>query len=301
MSPTIIGMAVAAALAGGGLLLVTGIRQQPADAAPAPGRAAAQALVARLLAATGLSGSDPAIRRRRQFVVGAAIVGLVLALMTGWYILVLVLPAAVLGLPVLIQRAPAANDLQRLTDLDAWVRSLAGILVGGGSGLEQALRASLGSAPSTIRPHLGRLIARLDAQQPIKPALELWAHDMNDHTADIVAMALILESERREGGVGEALAELADSVSNQVKARRQIEADRTGYRVSARIVTAITLVVIGLMIFSGTGIEPYKTPVGQFIALVLLTAITGCLLWIQKLSAGKPIPRLMPDRMGGSR
>jgi tight adherence protein B len=301
MNPTIIGLTVGAAVAAGVLLIVSGVRQHPVDTAPAPGRAAARALATKFLAAVGLAGADPAIRRRRRLVLVAVIVGLVLALMTGWYILVLVLPAAVLGLPVLVQKAPATTDIQRLTDLDAWVRSLAGILVGGGSGLEQALRASLGGAPSTIRPHLGRLIARLDAQQPIKPALELWAHDMNDHTADIVAMALILESERREGGVGDALAELADSVSNQVKARRQIEADRTGYRVSARIVTAITLVVIGLMIFSGTGVEPYQTPVGQFIALVLLGAITGCLLWIRSLSAGKPIPRLMPARTGGSR
>jgi Flp pilus assembly protein TadB len=276
-------------------LVIDGARRRPLRIRPDGGPSTAH----RMLRYLGL-GEGPGARRRR--LLGASLaVGLMLGAWTGWYILVIVLPAVAFGIPVLMRPAPTVHEIDKLSDLDTWIRSLAGILVGGATGLEQALRASLGSAPATIRPMVVRLVARLDAQQPIEPALRAWADEMNDYTADMIAATLILESTRREGGVATALEELADSVSEQTRVRRQIEADRAVHRSTARWVTLISLVVIAAMVISGTYVEPYKTPLGQLVALCLLGAYAGCIAWMRRISVGTALPRLLPASAGGDR
>lgn len=238
-------------------------------------------------------GNQSAITRRRSTIAISAAVGLIIAVSTGLYILVVVLPVAVVGIPPLVRPSKEAHATQRLADLETWVRGLAGILSSGGAGLEQGLRASLGSAPASIRPPLSRLVARLDAQQPVKPALLMWAEEMNDSLTDLIAATLILESERRQGGISKALQELAGSVSDQTRARMKIEVERAGPRATARWVTIISLVVIAV----GSASEffaPYRTPVGQLVAIFLIALYAGCLLWSRQMAMGKPIPRFLP-------
>jgi tight adherence protein B len=281
--------AIAGLLVGAAIwLLIAGLRPAPVTARPT--KRSPLAAGARVLTLGGLLG---AVGNRRTLV-ASTFAGMGIGALTGWYVLALVLPAVVVGVPPLVRATPGSLAITRLDDLDAWIRSLSGILVGGASGLEQALRASLPSAPATIRPSLARLVARLDAQQPIKPVLRLWADDMDDHTADLVAAALILESDRRGGGATRALEELAESVSDQTRVRSQIETDRSSSRATARWVTIITLGVIAAMVLTGKMIEPYKTPTGQLGVVVLTGLYAGCLLWMRKIATGKPIPRFLP-------
>lgn len=289
--PQLFGLVAGLAIFGGLALALDALRPRTPGEKSRP---RTPSVLTRLAAILGVAGDAPSTVRQRRMLIAATVVGLVAGIATGWYLLIILLPAIVIGVPFLVRRTPTDDHINKLADLDSWVRSLSGILVGGAAGLEQALRASLGSAPRTIKPSLARLVARLDAQQPIAPSLRLWADEMNDHTADVVAAALILESERREGGISEALNELADNVANQTRARRQIEADRATHRSTARWITIISLVTIGGMVLTGQYIEPYKTPSGQIVALVLLGLYTLCLLWMRKISLGKPIPRFLP-------
>jgi hypothetical protein len=55
---------------------------------------------------------------------------------------VLVVPAAVAGLPVLLSPSPAASKIDRLEAMEEWTRSLSGVLTVG-IGLEEALVATL--------------------------------------------------------------------------------------------------------------------------------------------------------------
>lgn len=287
--PILLAIILGATIFGGLALAIDSLRRHE-PRPPAPRRPSPFNHLARLL---GIAGGDTAAVRARRALLIAAFAGLAVGVLTGWYIAVLVLPALVLGWPMLVGKAQT-SEIDKLADLDAWVRSLAGILVGGGVGLEQGLRISLASAPATIRPGLGRLVARLDAQQSIEPALLAWADEMDDHTADLVAAALILESRRREGGIADALEELADNVSMQTQTRREIEADRATHRSTARWVSIISMTVIAVMVITGTYTEPYLTPLGQLVALALLAAYGGCLLWMRNISIGRPIPRFMP-------
>src|SRR5512134_2510247 len=66
-------------------------------------------------------------RRRDLIFLCSVIIGFVIAMMTGWLILILVLPVLVLGLPYLLI-LPQPRDIELLEALDRWVRSLAATL-----------------------------------------------------------------------------------------------------------------------------------------------------------------------------
>ena len=83
--------------------------------------------------------------------------GLLVAAVTGWWIAVLVLPAAAAGLPVLLTAPPSASRIGRLEAMEEWTRALSGVLTAG-IGLEQALLATVRSTPEPIRPEVTALV-----------------------------------------------------------------------------------------------------------------------------------------------
>ena len=74
----------------------------------------------------------------------------------------------------------------------------------------------------------------------------MFADDLDDATGDLVAANLILGARRRGAGLASVLESLAESVADDVRARRAIEADRAKPRTTARWVTIITVVRAGL-------------------------------------------------------
>jgi hypothetical protein len=86
---------------------------------------------------------------------------------------------------------------------------------------------------------------------------------------------------------------LAQTVAEDVRIRRAIEADRAKPRATARWITMITVGVLVLMAFNGGYIAPYGTPLGQMILTLLLAGYVGCLLWMRNLARGTRLPRLI--------
>ncbi|MCL2466960.1 MAG: type II secretion system F family protein [Micrococcales bacterium] len=276
--------AAAAAMVGLGLLLViTGM----VPAAPRPGRPATDLVALVGLAPGGVLGRHPRITA------AGAVAGLVVGALTGWWILVAAVPAAVVGLPVLLGRDRADEQVQRLTDLESWLRGLAGTLVGGSIGLRQALHDSAPSAPRSLQPSLARLAAQLDAQRPLPDALHEWGDDLDDPTADLAVACLKLEAQRRGGAVTGSLERLADTVSELTTARRQVEADRKGSRTTVRWVSVISGLLLAALVTQPTFAAFYTTGLGQIAAAMFLVAYAGCLLWMRKVAQGKPVPRFL--------
>ncbi|MCF4120411.1 type II secretion system F family protein [Antribacter sp. KLBMP9083] len=251
-----------------------------------------------LVRLVGLDKGGPLYPQRRLLFVGAA-VGAVAGIFTGWWSLALILPVLIVGLPSLFRTTTSSADVEKLTDLTAWVRSLIGVLSGGAVGLEQGIAATLHGAAPSIRPSLARLVARLEARQPIKPALYRWADEMDDYSADMIASALILESENRTGAVAQALRQLAESLSAQARARREIETERSTGRATVRWVTIVTLLVLAGTSMTGY-LRGYASPTGQVVAVALFVAYCGCLLWMRRISLGRPIPRFLPASERGA-
>jgi tight adherence protein B len=244
-----------------------------------------------------LSGRVVVSRRSGALLAGGAVVGVVIALLTGWLLAVLLVPVAAAGLPVLLSAGGAQERIGRLEALEGWVRSLSGVLTAG-VGLEQALIATLRSVPEPIRAEVGRLVARLRARWSTEAALRAFADDLDDATGDLIVANLILGARRRGSGLASVLESLAESVAADVRARRQIEADRAKPRTTARWVTIITVVVLVALGLTGQYVAPYRTGLGQVVLAVLLAAYAGVLVWMRHMAAGAPLPRFIGDRAG---
>lgn len=231
-------------------------------------------------------------KRTRWLLAAGLVLGVTAALLTGWLLAVVVIPVAAIGLPVLLSSGGETEQIRRLEAMEEWIRGLSGVLTSG-VGLEQALIATLRSTPDAIRPEVGRLVARLRARWSTEAALRAFADDLDDATGDLIAANLILGAKRRGPGLASVLEALAESVSADVRARRQVEADRAKPRTTARWVTIITIGVLAVLAFTGTYVDPYKSPFGQLLLSVLLGAYTAVLIWMRRMAAGKPLPRFI--------
>ena len=271
--------------------LALGLRRQPAR----PERP----LVQRHTAISSFVFLTRLSSRTRALLAVGAVVGATAAVATGWLIALVLVPAAVAGLPVLLSAHPSTARIDRLEAMEEWTRSLAGVLTVG-VGLEQALIATLRSTPAAIRPEVSRLVARLRARWSTEDALRAFADELDDSTGDLVAANLILGARRRGAGLASILESLAESVAADVRARRQIEADRAKPRATARWVTLITVGVLAVLALTGSYIEPYASPLGQVVLAVLLTLYVATLAWMRHMATGAPMPRFIgtPGRPG---
>ena len=270
--------AVAGALITGGLLLlVLGLTPRPVTA-PRPRR--------RMTARVRLTR-----RTRISLLVGLA-TGVLVAVLTGWVVAIVIIPAVLVGLPALLSAPPAREELRRLEAMEEWLRSVSGVLTAG-VGLEQALITSLRSTPEPIRPEISRLVGRLRSRWGTVPALRLLADDLDDPTADLIVANLVLGAERRGPGLATVLEAVARSVAEDVKGRREIEADRAKPRANVRLITGISVVVLGYLALTGEYVAAYGTPIGQIALIVLLTGYVLCLLWMRMMTQGKPLPRFI--------
>lgn len=222
------------------------------------------------------------------------LIGLGAMLYTRTPIWLLIVPIGAVILPPLLAAGAGERTVERSEALETWTRSMSGILITG-VGLEEAIRGSLSSTPAAIKPEMGRLVARLEAGQPIESALRVWADEMDDATSDLVAGALIMGSRTRKGGLSRALAELADVVADQTRMVQAIEAERAGPRTTVRWVTVISLIMVGLVVVNPDWGMAYRTPLGQMILAGIAAAYLGVLKWMQSIAKGKPRPRFLVD------
>lgn len=243
----------------------------------------------------------PLSRRSKRLLMVGVVGGVLAWLVTGWALALLAVPVAVVGVPILLSNSGAEARIGRLEAMEEWTRSLSGVLTVG-IGLEQALVATQRSTPAAIRPEVGRLIARLRSRWDTEDAVRAFADELDDATGDLVAANLILAARRRGAGLAQVLESLAESVSADVRARRQIEADRAKPRATARWVTIISVGVLVVLAISGTYVEPYRSPLGQVILVTLLTAYVATLVWMKRMAIGKPLARFLsaPDAAGGT-
>ena len=237
------------------------------------------------------------IARRAWFLAAVGLIAGVLAWqVSGLPVLVPIGPVAAVGLPWLLSDPTPTRQIERLEALEEWTRSLSGML-SSGQGLEHALLGTVRSAPRPIAAEVQRLAGRIGSRHDTVSALRAFAEDLDDTTADQVALQLITASRSRGGGLVALLDRIAESVAQQVRARRQIEAERAKSRASARWVTLISAIILGGLTLTGDFIAPYRTPVGQLLFLLLLAAYVGALLWIKRLSAGpKPVRLVQGSR-----
>ena len=230
----------------------------------------------------------------RRLVVLAAwcLTGVVVASLTGWVLLAVLAPVMGIVLPALLGKPPE-RELELLTALDRWVRSLVAILPTGRS-IADAIRISVRQAPEILAGPLGLLVQRLNDRWTLQQALYALADELDSADADAVLAALGLAADRGGTGAHATLGALADSIQDRVRALREIETERAKPRIVVRQVTAITLAVLGAaLVFGGAFFEPYRTPAGQLILAVLIAAYLGSLLLLRRMSLPRARQRIL--------
>lgn len=269
---------------GGVLGLIQGLRKTPP---PPPSKGPSRPRIPLI----GHKLHAPSRQMKIALAVGVAI-GALITLVTGWFLALIVIPAAILGVPYLLAKPPATGELERLNALEEWTRSLSGVL-SVGVGLEETIIATEKSTPAPIKPEVTRLVQRLHARWRTEDALRAFADDLNDPTGDVIALNLMRGASRQGDGLAAVLTSLAEAVAAEVAGRRDVESDRAKPRSTARMVTLISAAVLGMVLLTGSYFEPYGSPLGQIILGIYLAAYAAALIWLRSMAATPPAPRIL--------
>ena len=222
-----------------------------------------------------------------------AVVGILLFANTGWVIILIAAPAAAVFLPRMLSQADVKDEIERLEGIQTWTRTVASLVATGSKSLSNALISSLANTPKSIEKEVTTLVTRLTAGWTLTRALRAFADDFDDPTADLLATRLILASKINVSSLTDALNDLAKAISEEVQARREIEAGREINRTTARIATIgnVALLFCATTIFAGY-FSYYRTPLGQIVLAILLAANGAALIWMKNMSAIKKPQRL---------
>jgi len=178
-------------------------------------------------------------------------------------------------------------------------------LVKGGIGLEETIPASAQTAPAIIRPHLSRLAGNIAVRVDLRTALQEFADDVDDEGVDVVAAALILNSQLQGPELVQLLSTLSASLRQELDMRTKTETGRKNLRRQARsIVLVIGALIIGQVVFARGYVEPYGTVTGQIVLAVLVVLWIGAFIRIRVLSEPPPARRILarePLELGGLR
>ncbi|MER7467903.1 type II secretion system F family protein [Streptomyces sp. NPDC097981] len=230
---------------------------------------------------------------RRTCLIGGALSGVLLWLISGVFIAGVMVFLAVIGVPWLL--SPTRSATARIAKLEAlgdWTQRLANVLWLG-RGLDEALQVSRRGCPEDITGEVADLVDRLQVGWRPVDALREFGDQLGDVTADKVVAALVLSASDRGPGLAQALEDLAESVHEEVARRRAIEADRAKPRTAMRWMTIITLSVIGCGFLIPSYTAPYGTLLGQLVLAVLLAGFVGVLALMRQIADIKPVPRFL--------
>lgn len=233
----------------------------------------------------GQSSLLPRLKKAGARVPVAVGAGLVILLLTRWPVLALAIGLLVFFGPALFGgSASEKRAIARLEGLAAWTESLRDT-VAGAVGLEQAIPATAYAASPSVSAQLSSLADQLRVRTPLPVALQRFADDLDDPSADLIVAALMLNARLRGPGLRDVLTSLADSAREELEMRRRVSAGRASTRRSVQIVIGITVVfVLGLVLFNRDYVEPYSSTIGQAVLLIVLLFFAAGFMWMKKLS-----------------
>nr|WP_184829307.1 type II secretion system F family protein [Jiangella mangrovi] len=229
--------------------------------------------------------SRPLIEKLGRQTVYGVIAGVGTLLLTRW-------PVAAIGAGLLVAFWPALfggakeerTSIARLEGLASWTESLRDTIAGA-VGLEQAIPATVYAAAPSIQPQLRLLADRLRIRMPMPEALERFADDLDDASADLVVSALILNARLRGPGLRQVLSSLADSARAELDMRQRVMAGRASTRRSVQIVVGVSLFfMVGLSIVNRDFVEPYNSAAGQIVLGVVIGIFAIGFLWMRRLA-----------------
>ncbi|WP_234313630.1 type II secretion system F family protein [Streptomyces sp. NBRC 109706] len=174
--------------------------------------------------------------------------------------------------------------MRRVEALASWTESLRDTIAGA-VGLEQAIPSSARAAAPALRGPLNNLVDRLRARTPLPDALQEFADELDDSSADVIIASLILNARLRGPGLREVLGALARSAREEVDMRQRVMAQRASTRRSVQIVVGVSVAFpLGLAVFNPSFVEPFGDPLGQAVLAVVCGLFGLGFWWMRRLS-----------------
>jgi len=287
--------AVLALLAG--MLVVGGIVMGIAAMRPGPEKPAVQRRVRRTSPARRFSNLS---KRTRYSIVIGLIAGIVAAAASGFLGLIIAVPAAIIGLPILLGKQDT-YDRDVLSALESWSRSLAAASSTGRLTLREVISVTRTSTPEILRASVDQMAIRMNTTWSNSQALRAFAEEMHSAWVDEVAIYLIQAADYSSNGLADALKAIADNLAAQVKLRQEIYKEREKPR---RVMIQIAYITLGtiavLILMSRTqSMQAYGTPVGQVLMLVTLGVMALLMIWARSIGRSRPEPRFLFDKAPG--
>jgi tight adherence protein B len=211
--------------------------------------------------------------------------------LTGWLAGgVLVAVGAVAAPRLWSGRADHRREIARVEAIAAWAEMLRDTMAGAAA-LEQAIVATGPIAPDPIAGPVARLAVRLEIE-PLPVALRRFADEVDHPTCDFVVAALIIAAEKEARELGPLLGQLALCARDEAKMRTRIWIERAKTRTSVKVIAGCVLVFAGgLLLFSRSYLEPYDSPGGQAVLLVIGALFAVSLVGMERMARIE-----LPDR-----
>jgi Flp pilus assembly protein TadB len=166
--------------------------------------------------------------------------------------------------------------------LAVWTEQLRDTIAGA-SGIEQAITVTAGTAPPLLRPAVERLAARIGFT-PLQQAVREFADEVDHPLADFVAAALITAAENQVREMGSLLGHLAQCCRDDVSMRTRVWVARARTRSAVRIIAVVVVVfVLGLILLDPNYLEPYRTPSGMVVAMLVIGMFAGSFATMKRL------------------
>lgn len=194
---------------------------------------------------------------------------------------------------------PSTDERALVEALAVWIEQLRDTMAGA-RGLEQAIVATAETAPTLLRSSVARLATRLSHESLSAAAVD-FSDEVDNSLADFVVAVLVTASEQQVRDVGTVLTHLAECCRDEVKMRTRVWVSRARTRSAVRIIGIVVVAFVsGLFVLNRSYLEPYGSPTGFMILLIVVALFAGALVTMNRLSHFETPPRFMAAQ-GGDR
>jgi Flp pilus assembly protein TadB len=234
-------------------------------------------------------------RRVLLAVIGAGIV----YLLTGWIAAIPITVAAIWFLPGMLGHdARHERELATVEAIAAFTEMLRDTL-SAAAGLNQALAVACRHAPEALQPAAVELAERIEARDgTTRQALHAFADQIDDPTADLVALALAAASEHPTRDLAGLLSSLASTAREQAAMRTRTAVAQARTRTAIRMITAITVgLALVLLVIDRPYLADYDSATGQVILLWVAGIFALALRWLKSLAVIPSPQRLWTHRI----
>lgn len=232
--------------------------------------------------------------RTKTLIVIGIIAGIVAAAISGILLLIVVVPIAVIGLPLVLGKQDT-RERDMLSALEGWSRSLAAASATGRLTLRQVIWVTRTSTPEILRPGVDRMNQRMLTSWTAADALRAFGEELDSAWVDEVVIYMIQAADYSSNGLADALNTISENLAAQVKLRAEVYKEREKPRRVMIQITAIVGVVLALVaLFARTPqLSAFSTPIGQLALAVVLASLAVLLFWARAIGRPKPEPRFL--------